>query len=297
MRGQPQKRREHGGHVNTQQPFVEKIEARWSQGLLACVGLDTDLSRVPEVARRDGVLETLVEFNRQIVDATADLVCAFKPNSAFYEAHGPDGVAALVQTVDFIRRKAPDVPVILDAKRGDIGSSNDAYLAFVHEVVGADAVTVHPYLGKESLEPFLNHATLGVLVLCRTSNPGSGELQDLDVAGSGTLSETVADLVARSWNSNGNCGLVVGATYPDELRSIRDLAPQLPLLIPGVGAQGGDVFEAIDAGWTAPDGRLIVNSSRAILYAGSGPSFAADSRVALEQLDAALRAAVSHRAA
>ncbi|MFI5274613.1 MAG: orotidine-5'-phosphate decarboxylase, partial [Ktedonobacterales bacterium] len=288
--------------------FVQRLRTRWEAAeTLLCVGLDPEWPRLPRSARGeaegtparaepwdDAVLEAaLVNFNAAIVDATADLVCAFKPNAAFYEAHGPAGLRALIRTITHIHTRYPAIPVILDAKRGDIGSTSRAYARAAFDVCGADAVTLQPYLGREALAPFLERADRGALILCRTSNPGAGELQDLRVSsGERTTAEplflTLARHVAGQWNANGNCGLVVGATYPDELRQMRALVGDLPLLVPGVGAQGGDLAATLAAGLDSRRQGLIISASRSILYAGDGPDFAQVARAEALRLRAAI---------
>ena len=206
-----------------------------------------------------------------VVAATADLVCAFKPNIAFFEALGPAGIDMLRRLIAAMPR---DVPVILDAKRGDIGSTAAAYAEAVFERLGADAVTLSPYLGGDSLEPFLRRADKGCFILCKTSNPGSGDLQDLELASGGPLYIEVARRARDAWNRNGNVGLVVGATYPGVLADVRALCPELPLLVPGVGAQGGALADAVRAAADAQGGRAIVNASRGVLYAGDDRDYA-----------------------
>ncbi len=266
---------------------MEKLlkAARTNESLL-CVGLDPDPELMPAGM---GVLE----FNRAIVDATSDLVCAYKPNLAFYEALGTEGLSALERTVNYI----PDaIPVIGDAKRGDIGSTARAYARALFETLGFDAATVNPYLGYDSLEPFIEYREKGVFILCRTSNAGSVDFQDLVLSGKSAgveggerpLFEVVA-LRAREWNAPGNVGLVVGATYPEELRRVRQLCPEMPLLIPGIGAQGGDPASAVRYGVDARGERAIISSSRQIIYAylsegGKGGDFAAAARGAALKL-------------
>ena len=266
---------------------MEKLlkAARTNESLL-CVGLDPDPELMPAGM---GVLE----FNRAIVDATSDLVCAYKPNLAFYEALGTEGLRALEKTVTYI----PDaIPVIGDAKRGDIGSTARAYARALFETLGFDAATVNPYLGYDSLEPFIEYRGKGVFILCRTSNAGSVDFQDLVLSGKSAgveggerpLFEVVA-LRAREWNAPGNVGLVVGATYPEELRRVRQLCPQMPLLIPGIGAQGGDPASAVRYGVDARGEKAIISSSRQIIYAypgggGKGGDFAAAARGAALKL-------------
>lgn len=250
--------------------FIEKLQAaaRRNNSLL-CVGLDPRLERLPD--RFHSADNPFLAFNRAVIEATADLVCAYKPNFAFYEAQGLAGLEALRET---IRAVPPEIPVILDAKRGDIGSTAEAYARAAFELWGADAVTVNPYLGGDSLEPFLAYPDRGVFVLCHTSNPGAADFQTLATEGR-PLYEVVAEQAAR-WNRAGNVGLVVGATYPAALRRVRAVAPDLPILLPGVGAQGGDLPAALQAGLTADGDGLVVNASRGVIFA-EGPRAAARS--------------------
>lgn len=263
--------------------FRELIEAQWERRNFVCVGLDSEFGKIPESARRSGnecevsVPNTIVAFNRAIVEATKDLVCAYKPNAAFYEAHGAEGIAALHRTIADIHAIAPDVPVILDAKRGDIGNTNAGYAEMAFDYLQADAITVHPYLGAEALQPFLERKDKGIFVLCRTSNPGADEFQDLVVHGR-LLYQFVAYRVAKHWNQHKNCGLVVGATYPDELREVRDTVGDMPILIPGIGAQGGDVEKTVAAGKDSRGQGMIINASRSIIFASQGPDFAEAAR-------------------
>src|SRR3989338_440422 len=231
----------------SQRDFRELLQARWDEGKFVCVGLDSELGKIPKSVRmNDDVRTTIYGFNASIVSQTKDLVCAYKINIAFYEAHGVEGIEALRGTIVDIHSKAPYVPVILDAKRADIGNTNAGYVQMAFDYLGVDAITVHPYLGQEALQPFLDRADKGIFVLCRTSNPGAGEFQDLKihtdrVIGEVPLYQYVASRVANWWNKNNNCGLVVGATYPDELRQVRRIVGDMPILIPGIGAQGGDL--------------------------------------------------------
>jgi orotidine-5'-phosphate decarboxylase len=286
---------------------LERLRARWQNaGTFLCVGLDSDFDRLPPPVQRNHTtmlgLEddrqgaqiegALVTFNEAIIDATADLVCAFKPNSAFYEAYGPPGLRALVRTIAYIHARYPEVPVILDAKRGDIGSTSRAYARAAFDAFSADAVTLHPYLGHKALAPFLERADRLAFILCRTSNPGADELQELRVqaadstpgAGSGPLYLTVAQQVASEWNVHGNCGLVVGATYPEELRRVRAQVGGMPILVPGVGAQGGDLEATVRAGMDADGQGLIISVSRAVIYASDGLDFAAAARREAQRL-------------
>jgi orotidine-5'-phosphate decarboxylase len=259
------------------------LEAQWAKGNFVCVGLDSEFGKIPESARKSGtecdvsVSNSIVAFNRSIVEATKDLVCAYKPNAAFYEAYGAEGLDALHRTIVDIHTIAPNVPVILDAKRADIGNTNAGYVAAAFDFLRADAITVHPYLGAEALQPFLARADKGMIVLCRTSNPGAGEFQDLTVNGE-PLYQIVARRVSSDWNKNGNCALVVGATYPDELLKVRGLVGNMPILIPGIGAQGGDVEKTVMAGKDSRGQGMIINSSRGIIFASKDADFAEAAR-------------------
>ena len=273
---------------------AELLAGHFAAGRHLVVGLDTDPGRIPaSLAPGAPAGERVVEFNRAIVAATADLAAAYKPNSAFYEALGAAGWTALEETVAAVRAEAPQAATILDAKRADIGSTNAGYVAAAFERLGADAVTVHPYLGGEALAPFLERRDKLVFVLARTSNPGAGELQDL-LADGLPLYRHVARAVARDWNGAGNCGLVVGATYPEELRAVREDVPaEMPILIPGAGAQGGDVAAVVAANRTAGSDAFLINASRSILYASSGEDFAAAARAAAQSLDEEIRSAAT----
>ena len=254
---------------------------------LVCVGLDPEVERFPTHLRDRP--DAILAFNRAIVDATADLVCAYKPQIAHYAAAGAED--QLQDTLRYIRQRAPGVPIILDAKRGDIGSTAEKYAREAFERYAADAVTINPYLGQDSAEPFLQYADKGIVILCRTSNAGSGEFQNLQV-GDRKLYQIVAERVAGEWNSRGNCLLVVGATYPGELADIRARTGEMTFLVPGVGAQGGDVDEAVRNGRAKQGAGLVINSSRGILYAGSGEDFAAAARRATLDLRAAITQAL-----
>ncbi len=281
-----------------QQTFMQRLRARWREAdTLLCVGLDGELDRLPlsmrpcqtgmlslDLERIGGSIEgALVSFHQAIIDATADLVCAYKPNSAFFEAHGPAGLRALIRLIAYIHGRYPDVPVLLDAKRGDIGSTSQAYARAAFDVCGADAITLQPYLGGDALTPFLERRDRGMFILCRTSNPGSAEFQDMRVSlpdGSGDepLYVALARRVAQEWNANDNCALVVGATYPDDLRRVRAVAGDLPVLVPGIGAQGGDLEATVRAGLDSQGAGLLISASRSILYASDGLDFAQAAR-------------------
>ncbi len=253
--------------------FTEKLAraSRKNRSLL-CIGLDPDPSLMPEGL---GVYY----FNRAIIEATADLVCAYKPNIAFYEALGAEGMAALKKTREFV---PAEIPVIVDAKRGDIGNTARVYAKALFDELGFDAATVNPYLGLDSLEPFIERRDRGVFVLCRTSNAGARDFQSLPCrtpGGEKLLFELVAEKVA-SWNRYGNLGLVIGATYPEELKLIRQRYPDMLLLIPGVGAQGGELSLAVSYGADAGRQRTVINSSRQIIFASKGPDFPAAARAA-----------------
>jgi orotidine-5'-phosphate decarboxylase len=257
--------------------FIEKLAQISSKNKsLLCVGLDPDLSLMPE---KTGVFE----FNKAIIDATADVVCAYKPNIAFYEAMGNAGLEALKKTRDYIPK---DIPVIIDAKRGDIGNTAKAYAKSLFDYFNFDAITASPYLGYDSLEPFIERRDRGIFILCRTSNPGATDFQSLYVATGKSkkmLYEVVAEKV-NEWNKHGNLGLVVGATYPEELKLIRERYPQMPLLIPGVGTQGGELKQVVKWGVDKGRQRTIINSSRQILYASRDRNFAAAAGKAAREL-------------
>jgi orotidine-5'-phosphate decarboxylase len=257
--------------------FVEKLNAAVKKNQsLVCVGLDTSPELIPS-----GV--TVFEFNKAIIDATADLVCVYKTNIAFYEAQGGKGLDALYKTVKHIPK---DIPVIVDAKRGDIGNTSAAYAKALFDYFNFDAVTVSPYLGLDSIEPFLKYKEKGVIILCRTSNKGAADFQSLLCQFEGKtlpLYEVVA-IKASQWNTNHNVGLVVGATYPEELKTIRQAHPDMPILIPGVGTQGGDLALAVRYGIDAHNRGIIINSSRGIIYASKGVDFASAAQRATQTL-------------
>lgn len=248
------------------------IRSRATNSLL-CVGLDTDLALIPEQFRGEAMPQ--FAFNRWIIDQTHASAAAYKINTAFYEARGAAGWAELEQTIAYLRAALPDVLTICDAKRGDIGSTSAAYARAVFDHLGFDCVTLNPYLGRDALEPFLERADKGCILLCRTSNPGAGELQDLAVDGQ-PLWLHVAQVIDGEWNQQRNCMLVFGATFPRELRRLRALLPEMPLLIPGVGTQGGDLELTVSAGLDRHGGGIIINAARAILTADD-PGAAAES--------------------
>ena len=262
--------------------FLEQLQgAERQNGSLLCVGLDPEPSKFPASIKGDA--SKIYDFCAQIVDATADLAISFKPQIAYFAAHRAED--QLEKLMAHMRRNAPHVPVILDAKRGDIGATAEQYAIEAFERYGADAVTLSPFMGFDSVQPYLKHHGKGAFLLCRTSNPGGDDLQNqrlASVEGQPLLYEHIAKLAQGPWNLNGQLGLVVGATYPAEIERVRSLAPTLPLLIPGVGAQGGDAVATIKAGYRqshgATTGAVIVSSSRAILYASSGDDFAQAAR-------------------
>lgn len=252
--------------------FVDKLRSRWREAdSLVCVGLDPDPARFPETLLDEP--DALFVFCRDIVDATAEFASAFKPQIAYFAAHN-GGEQALQRLIAHIAAAHPDVPVVLDAKRGDIGSTAEQYAAEAFDRFGADAVTLNPYMGRDSADPFLRRGDRGCIFLCHTSNPGARDFQELDVGGE-PLYQRIARAITADWNGAGNCGLVLGATFPEELGVIRGIVGDMPLLIPGIGAQGGDVEAVVRHGATADGTGLMINSSRGILYASSGPDYAA----------------------
>ena len=270
--------------------FLDQLRAAETQNQsMLCVGLDPEPARFPAGITRDA--EGIHDFCVRIVEATADLVIAFKPQIAYFAAHRAE--PQLERLIARMRAVAPQVPVILDAKRGDIGSTAEQYAREAFERYGADAVTLSPFMGFDSVAPYLQYKNKGAFLLCRTSNPGGDDLQNQRLAsvdGQPLLYEHIARQAQGPWNLNGQLGLVVGATYPQEIERVRQLAPTLPLLIPGVGAQGGDAAATVRAGWR-PNAPIVVNSSRAILYASSGTDFADAARAAALATRAALQAA------
>jgi orotidine-5'-phosphate decarboxylase len=271
--------------------FTQQLQSAWaSQGSMLCVGFDPDPKRLPAIFQSKP--EGIFEFCREIADATADTVCAFKPQFAYFASQRAE--AQLEKLTRYLKDQYPRIPVILDSKRGDIGSTADHYALEAFERYGADAVTVNPYMGFDTIEPYLKHAGKGVIILCRTSNPGGSDLQFLNVSPNGEpLYLHVAKLAAQQWNTSGQISLVVGATFPEEIAKVRAIVGEMPLLIPGIGAQGGDIDATVKAGGipNKPGAGMMINSSRAILYASSGNDFAEAARkVAISTRDA-LRAA------
>ena len=274
-----------GSAYNAGMTFLEQLQtAERQNGSLLCVGLDPEPAKFPAAYRGDA--SKIYDFCASIVEATADLVIAYKPQIAYFAAHRAED--QLERLMAHMRSTAPHVPIILDAKRGDIGSTAEQYAKEAFERYGADAVTLSPYMGWDSVQPYLKYHGKGAFLLCRTSNPGGDDFQNQrlrDVPGQPALFEHISALAQGPWNENGQLGLVVGATYPSEIERVRAVAPTLPLLIPGVGAQGGDAAATVKAGWrhaqdaiATTTGPVIVNSSRAILYASSGADFAQAAR-------------------
>ncbi|MBV9349650.1 MAG: orotidine-5'-phosphate decarboxylase [Patescibacteria group bacterium] len=266
--------------------FVHKIEKRLEQGSFICVGLDPVYEKIPEALRRENVSreETLFAFNKAMVEATASYASAFKPNSAFYEAEGDLGWRVLRETSAYIHDRYPEIPVILDAKRADIDSTNELYARAIFDELTMDALTVHPYMGEEALRPFLERPDKGVIVLARTSNPGAGEFQDIEAHGV-PLYQRVAEQVAHSWNARGNCCLVVGATYPSELAAVRNIVGEMNILVPGVGAQGGDLQKTVENGKASQGFGLIIAAARSIIYASTEDDYTKAARTAAEDLN------------
>lgn len=275
------------------------LEERWSEGKFVCIGLDPVWNELPDCVKRPShqavwsvETQAFVRFCCEIVEETSDLVCAYKPNAAFFEAFGACGREALEAILKHIRRAAPKIPVIYDSKRGDIGNTNLGYIKDAFQNLQADAITVSPFLGQEALRPFLEQKEKGIFVLCKTSNPGASEFQDLEVIqekGSVPLYQYVAHQVTNRWNSNQNCALVVGATCPEELERVRRIAKDLPILIPGIGAQGGDLVKTIASGKNSGGTGMIINSSRSIIYASKEDDFAYHARAEAEKLHQAIK--------
>ncbi|TEW44079.1 orotidine-5'-phosphate decarboxylase [Psychromonas algicola] len=258
--------------------FIEKLEKSWklSHSLL-CVGLDPDINKIPLHLRNQK--DALFIFNKAIIDSTFDLVCAFKPQIAYFASQAAE--QQLYKTITYLKSNYPHIPIILDAKRGDIGSTATHYAVEAFERYGADAVTINPYMGFDSAEPFLKYRDKGAIFLCRTSNKGAADFQDLLVDGR-PLYEKVATMISEKWNYNKNCLLVVGATWPDQIQNIRSINGDMPFLVPGVGTQGGNIKEIVEAGQTKNGTGLIISSSRAIIYAGQDEQFAFSARKSAE---------------
>ena len=252
--------------------FISQLQTAWQDNnSLLCVGLDPAPEKLPLHLRERPIEQAFTEFCIAIIDATAAYACAFKPQIAYFAAHRAE--AALETIIQYSRTHYPHIPVILDAKRGDIGSTAEQYAIEAFERYRADAVTVNPYMGFDSVQPYLNYSDKGVIILCRTSNAGGSDLQFLQV-GNTPLYQVVAHKVAHEWTTSGQCALVVGATFPNEIKEVRDIVGDMPLLIPGIGAQGGDLAATMQAGQTSMGTGVMINSSRAIIYASTGEDFA-----------------------
>ncbi len=255
---------------------IDKYDSRAKAiNSLVCVGLDSDIDKLPSAFR--GSQSPQLAFNRGIIDATAKFAAAFKFNTAFYEANGTDGWRQLAQSLEYLRQRHPDILSICDAKRADIGNTSAAYARAIFGELGFDAITLNPYLGRDALQPFLDHKDKVCIILCRTSNPGSADIQNLD-AGGRTLWRIVADKVEREWNTHGNCMMVASGTNPAEMAQIRAIAGDMTLLVPGIGAQGGDIEAVLSAGLNSAGRGLIINSSRGVIFAADPAAAAADLR-------------------
>ena len=268
--------------------FIEQLNHAWiGNDSLLCVGLDPTPEKLPVHLQHLPIERSFFEFCTAIVDATAEHVCAFKPQIAYFAAHRAE--SALEEIIQYAKQKYPSIPIILDAKRGDIGSTAEQYAIEAFERYQADAVTVNPYMGFDSIQPYLAYPDKGVIVLCRTSNPGGSDLQFLKVDGQ-PLYQVVAKKVDKDWNNNGQCALVVGATFPNEIAQVRSIVGDMPLLIPGIGAQGGDLTATMHAGQTSNGTGVMINSSRAIIYADSGEEFATAAQNAARETQQAINA-------
>lgn len=262
--------------------FKEKLDLIIKKNnSLVCVGLDSDPDKIPHHLKKEDY--SVFEFNRQIIESTHDLVCAFKPNPAFYEAFGNKGIVELRMTCEYIQQKYPDIPVIIDAKRGDIGNTNEGYVKYVFDYLEADAMTVMPYLGIESLAPYFKSAGKGIIIGCHSSNPGAKEFQELLIDGK-PLYQIVAEKIMKHHGENPNCMIFMGATYPEQLTEIRKIIGDMTFLVPGVGKQGGDVKSFVEAGLNSKKAGLIINSSRAIIFASNGEDFAKRAREETQKL-------------
>lgn len=255
--------------------FSEKLQNKWVEKKFVCVGLDPVLEKIPRHFQENFTTnyDVIYEFLKRIVDSTADLVCAYKPNVAFFEQYGIEGEKALISLIEYMHSSYSDIPVIGDFKRGDIGNTNMAYAKAAFEVYKVDAITVNPYLGQEALKPFLEYTDKGIIILVKTSNPGAGEFQDLKLENGKLLYEEVAEHIVQDWNKNGNCAVVVGATYPQELKNVREIIGNMPMLIPGIGTQGGNLEEILKYAPDSNDQGMIINSGSSIIYASNGEDF------------------------
>lgn len=270
--------------------FIQALKTNWKKrNSLVCVGLDSGYEELPPHLKKkySAKKEAIFNFNREIIEATAEYVSSFKIQYAFYGALGQEGIEVLRKTVDYLNKKYPETPVILDAKRGDIGNTAQAYAKEVFAVFGVDAVTLNPYLGKDASEPFLALKNKGAIFLCRTSNPGATDFQDLPTEFEGKvrpLYQVVALKIAKEWNKNGNCCLVMGATYPGELKIVRELVGDLPFLIPGIGVQGGDLKKTVKSGIDGEGAGMIIHSARGIIFASPKKDFAKVARQKTQEL-------------
>lgn len=275
--------------------FQELLETQWSKEKFVCIGLDPEMDKLPTHLKMLHLDRRILYFCEEIVCMTAHLVCAYKPNTAFFERHGTEGWIILRRLVESIHNLAPNIPIILDAKRGDIGNTNNGYIDMAFDFLEVDAITVNPYLGREALQPFLDRQNKGIIVLCRTSNPGAGEFQDMIVKADHTdpcegdsgympLYKYIAQQVVHHWNKNGNCAIVAGATYPSQLREIREIVGDMPILIPGIGFQQKDVpleeqvKQVVECGQDSHGQGMIINSSRGIIFASKDNDFAKAAR-------------------
>lgn len=265
--------------------FKEKLKAKWDEGKFVCVGLDSDYSKLPHSFKTYSKEESLFNFNKSIIDQTFDLVCAYKINTAFYESEGSEGWKALEETCKYLKENYSDILIILDAKRADIGNTNQKYAQAFFDNLKADAITINPYPGKEAFMPFLEYKDKGIIIWLGASNPGTDKFQDLLVGESQVpLYQVIAEQITDSWNHNGNCAVVVGGTYPEQLKKVREIVGDMPILVPGIGEQGGDLEATIKNGLDSNKQGLIISSSRGIIFASSGDNFAEKAREAAEEL-------------
>lgn len=264
--------------------FQQKLDAVvLKNNSLLCVGLDSDVRKLPKHLMNEKYPQ--FAFNKGIIDATHDIACVYKPNSAFYEARGTDGIRELKMTCDYLNTSYSEIPIILDAKRADIESTNESYVSYAFDYLGVDAITLHPYLGRRALQPFLDRKDKECIILCKTSNPGAGEIQDLVPAKEGKpLYQIIAEKVSNEWNMNGNCMLIVGAPYPEELAIVRRIVGDMTLLVPGIGTQGGDIEKTVEAGVNSKSAGIIINASRSIIFASSVINYAEKSRAEADRL-------------
>lgn len=272
--------------MSNKKSFKELVEKKWRQSKTICIGLDPDYEKIPSSVKKISKTKTeaILNFNKSIIDATKHIAAIFKPNSAFYEMHGKEGIQALKSTVQYIKNSYPDIPVLLDAKRADIGNTNKGYKTFAFDYLKVDAITLHPYLGEDALKPFLKCKDKGLFILVKTSNPGASEFQDQILSDGKPLYQHVAKNITRKWNKNDNCCVVVGATYPKELSKVREIVGGMPILIPGIGAQGGDLKKAVQAGVHKKKTSILLNSSRGILYASSKSDYTKHAKKAADKL-------------